>query len=79
MGITRRIALTVLSRSKMQLVEGFGKDDKSRELLSTTIEGVDGYINHLKGVVETMETAQARLLCVAGTIAASDDAATAGA
>jgi len=77
MGITRRIALTVLSRSKTQLVDGFGKDDESRELLSTTIERVEGYIEHLKGVVETMETAQARLFCVAGTIAASDDAATA--
>lgn len=71
-GITRRVGLAIMTRSKTQLVEGFGKDDKSRELLATTFEQIDGYIEHLKAVVETMETARARLICVAGTIDKND-------
>jgi len=72
-GITRRVALIALSRSKMQLIAGFGKDDETRELLGDTIENIEHYIAHLKGVVEVMEAAQARLFCVAGTIATNDD------
>lgn len=73
-GITRRMALAALTCDKARLVEGFTKDEESRDLLAKMIENITDYIAHLKAVTETMEAAQARLFCVAGSIVLHDEA-----
>lgn len=61
-GITRRAALAVLTRSKMQLTDEL--DPKDAEALLAVAESLTEYIKRLQGFVQCMQSAQARLLVV---------------
>lgn len=59
--ITRRVAITILMRSRAELVEVF-KDNP--DIFFELWEDIKGYLEKLKDMKEMAETAQARLLSV---------------
>lgn len=62
-GQKRRMTLAVMSRSKAQLVEGFGVD-KGPDVLLDLLEDVMDFRNHMKDCLEMADSACARLLMV---------------
>lgn len=61
-GVTRRIALGVLTRSKAQLAEKM--NPRGAEALLAESESLAEYITRLQEFVKFMQSAQARLLLV---------------
>ena len=61
--ISRRIATAVLTRSKLFLTNNITTQETA-EAVDASIGAMMGTIEHLKGVVEMMETACARQACV---------------
>lgn len=60
-GITRRIALALLTRSKGQLVESLRGDDSTIDTFVNELENLHGYIAQLDAIRETMDAARARI------------------
>ncbi|HEX7021338.1 MAG TPA: hypothetical protein VF171_00675 [Trueperaceae bacterium] len=65
-GINRRIALALLTRSKAQLAESLDSDPEAFVTFAEQRENLEGYISHLRAVLEFMECAAARLDMVLG-------------
>lgn len=66
-GSKRRLAMIALSRSKTDLVKGFGKDKRADSLFEA-IDHINGWSDHLKGQIEMANAAVARLMIVASAI-----------
>ncbi|CAM5185460.1 hypothetical protein CDEN61S_04146 [Castellaniella denitrificans] len=68
-GVNRRIAITVLARSKAQLMAGFVADpDAGEDLIDSVIE----LQRHAKNLADISETALARLTIVALAVGGGD-------
>lgn len=68
-GITRRVALAILTRSRGQLVAGLIGDDGACEAFTNELESLHGYIEQLDAIRETMDTARARLIVALQSVA----------
>ncbi len=65
-GVKRRLVLSVLARSRAQLLQGFARPDDDANDLLELIDHIDEYRVHLKAALELAESANARILCVFG-------------
>lgn len=63
-GVTRRLALALLTRSKRQIVSSLTGNDDACEASLNELENLHSYIEHLDAIRETMATARARLIVV---------------
>lgn len=68
-GVKRRAMLVVLSRSKAQMVESFGKTADGEDGLLLTLEWLHDYREHLLAFAELADIAAARLLVVGSVLA----------
>jgi len=68
-GVRRRVMLATLSSSKADLLEGFGRDAASGEVLFETIDWLNEYRDHLSAYLELVGAASARLLVVGQVLA----------
>ncbi len=69
--VARRATMAALTRSKTELVNGFGEDEDGRQSLCAVIDVAHDYINQLKSDLRLAEAAHARLLSVGATIASN--------
>ncbi len=69
-GINRRVALATLTRSRAQLMAGGGASPENvGKTLLAMIDSVENFRDHLKDLQEVAETAWARLMVAAETLA----------
>lgn len=74
-GISRRIALAVLSRSKAQLVGPAKENDAFGEASVHMLEAANEYVDHLKAMLDLAQTAQARMQIVCSALVLAHEAA----
>lgn len=74
-GVTRRLALVLLTRSKEQILGGLRASDEACEAFTNELERLDDYIVHLGAIRETMMAAQARLVVALKTVSSERTAA----
>lgn len=72
-GTKRRVAMIALSRSKKQLIKGFGD---GVETLIEMIDHINEWRDHMKGQIEMAEQATARLLIVSSAILYGNESVT---
>lgn len=67
LGVSRRLALLILSKNSDQLIAGFGKTfaDDGGETLTETIESLTDYRDKAESLFQIVDSACARLLLVA--------------
>ena len=67
-GIARRIGISLLSRSKAQLVDGIDSEEKANVMLEMSND-IHAYTDHLKSQIEMMEAASIRIMSALATVA----------
>ena len=63
-GLSRRIAMMTLTRTREELIDGFADDPEFDQTLMEMIDHIEHYENHLKAGAEMAGAAIARLACV---------------
>ena len=74
LGVSRRLALLILSKNSDQLIAGFGKTfaDDGGETLTETIESLTDYRDKAESLLQMADSACDRLLLVAEFIVKGD-------
>ena len=67
-----RVCLTVMNRSKRQLLELAKEPKEASESYLHMLEAVQDYQEHLKGQMEQAENAKVRILCMLATLCPKD-------